>query len=502
MDGTTQNKKLRYIIVGAGMAGLLAAIRLKQRGDDDFVVYEKGDAVGGTWRENTYPGLTCDVPAHSYVYSFAHNPDWSAYFAPGPEIREYFDSVARQFEVTDAIRFNCEVASCEWLGDRWRVRLQDGTEDWGNVLIAATGVLHHPRYPDIVGLDSFEGEVFHSARWDHSASLDGKRIGVIGNGSTGVQIVSALADRAARLVQFQRSPQWIMPCIDKRYSDEERRAFRDNPELIEEVRNGPEAQARRARFTNAIVDVDSPELAEIQEIVERNLEDSVRDPVLREKLRPDYRVACKRLVFSHNYYEAVQKPSVVLETGPIERVEAGGVRLRDGMLHELDVLVLATGFHADQFVRPIEVLGRGGCDLETLWAERPRAYYAVTVPDFPNLLLLNGPTGPVGNFSLIDIAERQWDYFDQLIEPVRSGQCAGVAPTMAALERYEAARSEAAKNTVFASGCTSWYLDKSGQAQAWPWSWARFVEVMERPDMTDYELIGVDEAAAAGTALP
>ncbi|MCB2077307.1 MAG: NAD(P)/FAD-dependent oxidoreductase [Novosphingobium sp.] len=475
------------------MAGLLAAIRLKQRGDSDFVVYEKGDSVGGTWRENTYPGLTCDVPAHSYVYSFAYNPDWSAYFAPGAEIRQYFQSVAESFDVIDSIRFNCEVESCEWSGERWVIHLKGGATDWGHVLVGATGVLHHPRYPDIPGLEDFTGACFHSARWDHNVALDGKRIGVIGNGSTGVQIVSALADSAKRLVHFQRTPQWIMPASDKVYSDEERRAFREDPNLIEQVRNGPEAQARRARFTSAIVDIDSPELAEIQAIVEKNLEQSVRDPALREKLRPDYRVACKRLVFSHNYYDAVQKPSVELETRAIAQVEASGVRMDDGTLCELDVLVLATGFRADRFIRPVTVAGLDGSDLDSLWKRHPRAYYAVTVPGFPNMVLLNGPTGPVGNFSLIDIAELQWDYFDGLLRPVREGRCAGIAPTVQALERYEAARSEAAKNTVFASGCASWYLDANGDPQVWPWSWAHFVDVMREPQFADYVLI---EAAA------
>jgi cation diffusion facilitator CzcD-associated flavoprotein CzcO len=259
--------------------------------------------------------------------------------------------------------------------------------------------------------------------------------------------------------------------------------------MIDEVRNGPEAVARRARFTSAIIDVDSPALVEIQQIVERNLEDSIADPVLREKLRPDYRVACKRLVYSSSYYRAMQLPSVTLETGAIDRVEPGGVRMKDGTFYDIDVLVLATGFKVDQFVRPMSMTGEAGTDIESLWAERPRAYYAVTVPHFPNLFLLNGPTGPVGNFSLIDIAEKQWAYCEQLMELVREGHCVGVAPTMAALEDYEARRNEAAKRTVFASGCQSWYLDASGVPQVWPWSYAYFLEAMSAPKLADYELI-------------
>ncbi len=392
------------------------------------------------------------------------------------------------------------MADCRWLDGKWRIQLKDGRTDIADVVIAATGVLHHPSIPDFPGLQDFAGPWFHSARWDDKVDLAGKRVGVIGNGSTGVQIVSALADTVGKLIHFQRSPQWIMPASEQRYTDEDRQRFRTDPAAIEEVANGPESQARRARFTAAIVDVDSPELAEIQEIVERNLETSVADPVLREKLRPDYRAACKRLVFSSEYYRAVQKPAVEVERRGISRIEPGGIRMADGTFHPLDVLVLATGFKVDQFVRPMTIEGEGGQSLDDLWAEHPRAYYAVTVPGFPNFFLLNGPTGPVGNFTLIDIAEKQWAYIDQLIDLLRSGRADAVAPTMAALETYEAARTEAAKRTVFASGCNSWYLDKQGVPQVWPWSYAHFEQVMTAPKLDDYTLTSADEALAASGA--
>ncbi len=481
---------LRYVIIGAGMAGLLAGIKLKARGETDFVIYEKGDRVGGTWRENRYPGLACDTPAHSYTYSFAPNPDWGAYYAPGPEIQRYFGAMSDRYALGDHIVFNTEIASCRYIDGRWRIDTTDGCKDIADVVVAATGVLHHPNIPEIPGLADFKGRWLHSARWPEGLSVEGLRIGVIGNGSTGVQIVSALARKVERLVHFQRSPQWIMPCPDIQYTSEEKRAFRDDPARIEEVRNGPEAAARRARFTSAIIDIDSPELAEIQKIVEDNLENSVRDPALREKLRPNYRAACKRLIFAAHYYKAAQAPNVYVEASGIEQVEAGGVRAEDGTLHPLDVIVLATGFRVDQFVRPMVVTGHNGADLEALWRIHPRAYYAVTIPEFPNFFLLNGPTGPVGNFSLIDIAEKQWSYIEQLIEEVRVRRSVGVAPTLRALETYEAQRTEAAKRTVFASGCKSWYLDAEGAPQVWPWSYAHFVEAMSKPQVEDYEFFG------------
>jgi cation diffusion facilitator CzcD-associated flavoprotein CzcO len=485
----SEGSGLRFLIIGAGMAGLLAGIRLKQRGDDDFVIYEKGEKVGGTWRENHYPGLSCDTPAHEYTYSFAPNPEWSAHYAPGPEIQRYFEAVTDRYGIRDSIRFRTEIASCRYEDGRWRVRTTDGHEDVADVVVAATGVLHHPNIPDIPGLETFDGPWFHSARWVDSVRLDGRRLGVIGAGSTGVQIVSALADRVERLVHIQRSAQWIMPCIDRRYTDAEKQAFRDDPAAIEAVRHSADMQARRDRFTRAVLDVDSPQLAEIHALVEKNLEESVRDPVLRETLRPKYRAACKRLIFAAHYYDAVQKPNVAVSVGAIERIEPNGVRMADGVFHKLDVLALATGFKADQFVRPMKITGRGGVDLDAVWAVRPKAHYAMSVPDFPNFFLLNGPSGPVGNFSLIDIAERQWGYIDQLLDLVRQGRCRGVAPRPEALADYEVRRAEAAKRTVFASGCKSWYLDAEGVPQTWPWSYERFAELMAKPQLEEYELV-------------
>ena len=484
----TGHRRLRFAIIGAGMAGLLAGIRLDQKGDADFTIYEKGDTVGGTWRENRYPGLTCDVPAHAYTYSFAPNPEWTQFFSPGPEIQHYFERIADDYRLRDRIRFNSEVTDCRYVDGHWHIETSDGCKDIVDVVIAATGVLHHPNIPAIPGLQNFGGDSFHSARWDDSVALDDRRIGVIGNGSTGVQIVSALSTRASTLVHFQRSPQWIMPVQNFIYSETDRHAFRSDVSRIDAIRFGDEYWAGIRRFNKAIIEVDSPEMAEIEGIVLRNLEDNVQDPVLREKLRPDYRAACKRLIYSPDYYEAVQRPGVIVETGAIERVEVTGVRMKDGTLHELDVLVLATGFKTDRFVRPIKVIGRGGSNLDDAWALRPTAYYAITVPDFPNLFLLNGPTAPVGNFSLIDIAERQWDYIDQLLDLLRDGTCSAIAAKPEAMADYEERRIAAAKRTIFGSGCTSWYLDAQGVPQTWPWSYDHFAQSMAAPRMEDFEL--------------
>ena len=478
----------RYVIIGAGMAGLLAGIKLLERGERDFVILEKTGALGGTWRDNRYPGLTCDVPAHAYTYSFAPNPDWSSYYVGGPEIRRYFEKVADQYGVTPFIRYHSEVTNCVFdeAAARWTVSIADGSEEQADFVIAASGVLHHPKIPDIPGLSSFKGHAFHSARWDDTAPLDGSRIGIVGCGSTGIQILTALTGRAKQIVALQRSPQWVMPVPQFDYSDAEREAFRNDPKLIDEIRYNKDYWDAIIRFTDGITNIDGPEMAEIEELCRQNLENSVKDPVLREKLRPNYRAACKRLIYSWCYYDHVQKPNVYVETGSIDRVEPEGVRMKDGTFHPLDVLVLATGFHADRFIRPASVIGRNGKTLDEAWAVRPTAYYAMALPDFPNFFLLNGPTGPVGNFSLIDIAEAQWTYVAQLIDRVKEGNARAVEPTKDAMADYEERRIAAAKRTIFGSGCTSWYLDDTGVPASWPWSYQAFVDAMAKPNYEDF----------------
>lgn len=481
-------QKLRIVVIGAGMAGILAGIRLRQAADRfDFVIYEKASRIGGTWRENTYPGLTCDVPSHAYTYSFEPNPDWSRHLSPGAEIQEYFERTTDKYGVRDYIRFNEEVVRCEFSNGRWELEMKSGLRDRADFVIAATGVLHHPNYPNIPGLDSFAGVQFHSSRWDHSVPLDGKRIGIIGNGSTGVQIVSDLVERA-KVKHFQRTPQWIMPVENGYFTEEEKAAFRNDPELLRHIQNEPTYLANVRRFTDAIVNTDSPEMAQIEAVVLDNLEQSVRDPELREKLRPSYRAACKRLIYSPDYYRAIQHPNAELVTDGIECIEPGGVRTRDGKLHELDILVLATGFKADQFMRPMGIVGRGGVKLNDVWEKRPTAYLAVSIPEFPNLFMLNGPTGPVGNFSLIDIAERQWDYIAQLIGLVEKGECREVSVTQSAMDEYEVRRIEAAKKTIFGSGCNSWYLDSEGVPASWPWNYQAFADAMAKPELAAFDL--------------
>lgn len=481
-------RPLRFIIIGAGVSGVLAAIKLKEAGFTDIAVFEKAQRLGGTWRDNRYPGVACDIPSHLYCYSFAPNADWSHRYAPGAEILGYLEDVARRFDVLRHIRFGQEISRCEFTNNAWHVETTGGSTYDADVIIAATGVTHHPSIPRLAGLESFLGSRVHSAQWPADLDIAGKRIGIVGTGSSAVQLVSASVKQAAQVVVFQRTPQWIMPQENPPYSEEEKASFRGDPVTMSLMRSGMQRKFVE-NFSDAVTDIDSPRLREIETLCRDYLEKEVSDPTLREQLRPNYRAACKRLVVSPDFYRAIQRPNAKLVVANIEGVEPRGVRTRDGEMHELDVLVLATGFRTDRFIRPAQVIGRAGCKLDDMWSPRPSAYLCVAVPEFPNFFLLNGPNGPVGNFPLIEVAEIQMRYVLQLIEPLRRGEYAAISPTLASTRAFEAARIEQAKRTVWASGCRSWYLDESGVPAAWPWSIAKFRELMNSPAWDDFERV-------------
>ena len=486
--------KYDVIVIGCGMSGILAAIKLKNSGKK-FIIIEKAETLGGTWRDNTYPGLTCDVPSHAYTYSFEPNPEWSRVLPPGAEIQQYFQMVYDKYGVGDYVQFNTEITDAQWQGDAWQLADQHGKRYEGRVVVAATGVLHHPNYPQIPGLQDFEGDVIHSARWDHSVPLEGKKIAVVGTGSTGVQIVSALAERS-KVRHFQRTAQWIFPVENPAFSEEQRAEFRSNRELLVYLQREPTYMANVERFTQGVLDPDSEQIQEIQKLCQENLDNSVADPALRKKLQPHYRAGCKRLIYSPDYYKAIQQPHSELVTEGIEKVEKNGIRTSDGVLHEVDIVVLATGFKADRYVRPMHVAGLQGKTLEQAWSNVPTAYKSISVPDFPNFYFMNGPTSPVGNFSLIDTSEMQWGYIWQLIDRVGSNGVVALSAKPEALAHYDQDRLQAAKGSVFGSGCNSWYLDKNGVPNTWPWSQSRFREEMSQPVWQDYTHHQTESVAA------
>ena len=469
------------MVIGAGIAGILTTIRLRERGLTDVTVLEKADSLGGTWRDNVYPGVACDVPAHFYSFSFAPNPGWTHRFATGAQLWEYFAGVADEYGVTPHVRFGVEATDATWYGDHWTVTTDSGDRLDAEIVISCTGRLHHPKQPDIPGIADFSGTVVHSARWDPSIDLDGARLGVIGTGSSATQITAATASRVAHLDLFQRTAQWIFPMENApipwwrrlllRIPAYGRHYYRRLEEEINEIGRAATGDPRAA-----------------QERKQTCLDalNSVRDPELRAKLTPAYEVGCKRLVISGTFYDEVQRDTVEVVTADIERVEPQGVRTADGELHPLDVLVLATGFHADAYVRPMTVTGEDGIGLDEVWADVPMNYKSVALPHMPNFFLVNGPFSPGGSASVLSIIETHVAYVMQLVD---RAVAAGVAlePDPARSAELLAAIREKASNTVWGTGgCTSWYLDRNGVPLVNPILLDDLRADMARPDFADF----------------
>lgn len=484
---TQIKRKPRVVIAGAGMSGMLMGIQLKRAGIEDFTIYEKAQDVGGTWRENNYPGLSCDVPSHYYSYPFELNPEWRQWFAKGPEIQQYMRLVADKYGLRSHIKFGQELADGQHDGQRWYIKTSDGGSDSADILITACGVLHHPRYPDIPGVDDFAGPSFHSSRWPDNLELAGKRIGLIGTGSTGVQIITELGKQGCNLSVFQRTPQWIFPLPNRRYLGLERWLLRHLPYLNKIVHRAHEFMFEQF-FARAVVH-NGWQRRVVNRIVKWNL-NRVEDPELKRKLTPSDQPMCKRMVMSGSFYKQAQKDNVTIVDTRIEKIMPEGILTTDGKLHKLDVLVLATGFKAHDFMRPMELRTQDGQTLSALWGERVRAYRSIALPGFSNFFMLQGPKSPVGNFSLISIAETQTDYIMDCIRLWQQGRFDAMAPLASVTEKLDEELANSMGDTVWITGCNSWYLDENGVPDTWPSTPARFREYLSSPKLEEFELIG------------
>ena len=483
----------KVVVIGAGVSGILAGIKLRERGWRDFVILEKAETLGGTWRDNVYPGVACDVPAHVYVYSFAPNPAWKTRYAKGPDIWRYYHDVARRHGVLDHIDYGKDVAHARFDGARWTVTTADGSSYEADVVIGAPGRLRDPKLPEIPGMESFAGPSFHTARWDTSVSVKGKRVCLIGAGSSGVQILSAIAGEVAHITQFQRTPQWVMPVMDERISWWDRLKFRLFPQTVRDT------YRRMLDFSNergALAFESKEARAERDQMCVDGLQ-RIRDPELRAKLTPDYDVGCKRLVMSETWFEEVQRPNVSIVTEAIERIEPEGVRTADGTLHECDILVYATGFDAHAYIRPMKLTGEKGVTLDELWADLPLTYRSVSIPHMPNFFMLNGPSSPGGSASIVGIVETQWAYIAQLLDRI-AGEGVTIAPREDRAREWLATVRERAGNSVWATGgCQSWYLDKTGTPAYDAVSLPQLQESLATPVMEDFEVRPIAEKTTA-----
>lgn len=486
----------RIAIIGAGFSGIGALIKLRERGYTDLTCFEKADRIGGTWRDNRYPGLSCDVPSHWYSYSFERNPNWSHRFSYGPEIWAYMNGVADKYDVKRHIRLNTAVSDLTYLGPQWRLTTDGGETELYDIVIAATGVLVNPAYPDIRGLESFAGETWHSARWRDDVSLKGKRVGIVGTGSTACQIVGAVAGDVGHLDVFQRTPHWVAPLPQRRYTRAWKWALRHTPGLQSVIRRLYRWYTEETFGKATMGDARQQRL--VQRQCERHLARQIPDPTLRAKLTPDYKATCKRLIICSDFYPALMRDNVDLVTEGIEEVVPEGIKTRDGAVRNLDILVLATGFRAADFILPTTVTGENGVDLGAFWRGSPRAHRALTFPGFPNLFMLEGPTGVFGNTSIIDVSEHQIAYVGACLDKMREDKAAVFAPKQEAYDSYNAYLSEGIPQTTWATGgCDSWYLDASGVANIYPYPPKQYRNDMLNPDFAEYRLEAVAETATA-----
>ncbi len=460
-------RQTRVAIVGAGFSGLGMAIRLKQAAIDDFVVLERGEDVGGTWRDNTYPGAACDVPSHLYSFSFAPNPHWSRTYSPQREIRDYLRRTADRCGVRPHIRFGHEVRDASWDegAQQWRITTAQGRFA-ARMLIFGNGPLAEPSVPAIPGLDRFAGTLFHSARWDHGHDLTGQRVAVIGTGASAIQFVPHIQPRAGHLTLFQRTPPWIVPRLDRPISGRRRTLFRAAP------------IAQRARRTaiywqreiGALGLVYRPPMMQAAERIARaHLEAQVADPALRAKLTPSYTMGCKRILLSDDFYPALTQPNVEVVTDHIREVRARSVVTDDGVERPIDTIILATGFHVTDNPIYQRVHGRDGRALTDAWHDGPRAYLGAAVAGFPNLFIMIGPNTGLGHTSMVFMIESQLAYILDCLRVMDRRGLGAVDVRLDAQDAYNDELQRRMRRTVWASGCASWYLAANGRnTTLWP----------------------------------
>jgi cation diffusion facilitator CzcD-associated flavoprotein CzcO len=472
-------------VVGAGFAGVAAVVMLKRAGYDDVTVFERGERIGGVWHHNTYPGAACDVPSHQYEFSFAPNPRWSRRYAPQAEIQAYVEDVARREGVVDRIRTGTEVTGASWDAQRsrWTLETAAGPHE-ADVLITACGQLAVPSVPPIPGLDSFDGPAFHSARWDHSVDVAQKRVAVVGSGCSAIQIVPAIQPKVAHVDVYQRSPGWTIPKMDFAYSERTKRLFERFPAL--------QRADRAAVF--AFMELGAAGMTKQQwllgpfrAVARRQITKAIKDPELRAKVTPKDEIGCKRIMLTDEWYPTLVKPNVDLVTDRIAEVTPAGIRTQDGTERPYDVLVLATGFEAHAFVAPMHVVGEEGKSLAEVWGGVPKAYLGTSVAGFPNMFLLYGPNTNGGTGSVIYTIEAGVDHVIAALRELDRRDAQRIEVRRRAAEEFDRELRAALRNTVWHSGCTSWYVDEHGNDPSqWPWLWSQYRRRTERLDPDAY----------------
>ncbi len=486
-DPSEPKRPPTFAILGAGLSGMCMAIRLRQAGIDTFTIYEKAGDVGGTWRENAYPGVACDVPSHLYSFSFEPNPNWSQRYSPGDEIWEYTKHCARKYDLYRSIQFGKKVVDIAHDGKQWRVDFEDGASIKADYVISGLGGLHVPNMPVIEGSELFNGPVFHTAEWRGDVDLTGKRVAVIGSAASAVQVVPQIVDKVAHLDLYQRTPNWIIARRSYAYPEWLKKTFAKVP-LLARAYRGFYFTLAEWRF-GAFKKDDSRTKRAVSGMFTRHMEAQVKDPALRARLTPDYPIGCKRILISDDYLPAVQRENVDLVTDPITAITAAGVSTKDGKHRDVDVIIMATGFKPFDILASIDVAGPSGETLRDHWRDGVTAHRSLSIAGFPNFFMLLGPNSGLGHNSVILMIEAQVNYIIKLISEAMAAGETMIAPKPAAAKAYDARIQADLQDRVWAAHCGAWYVDEHGRNYTlYPHDVRTYLKEMAAPDMSEYDL--------------
>lgn len=481
-------------VIGAGFAGLCMAIQLKKAGIESFVVLEKAGDIGGTWRDNVYPGCACDVPSHLYSYSFEPNPDWSRMFAPQQEIWDYLKRCADKYGLRPHLRFNAEIASAQFDNRRqgWNLTTTDGQHLQARVLVSGVGALSIPAYPPVPGIEKFKGKTFHSARWDHDYDVSDQRIAVIGTGASAIQFVPAIAPAVRQLDLYQRTPPWVISKPDRRITAVEKALFKYLPATQKLFRGGI-YWWMESRVLGLAVDPRAMKLAELY--AKLYIRRCIKDPELRRKVTPDYTLGCKRILMSDEYYPALTRDNVEVVTDGIREVRARSVVTQDGVERPADAIIFGTGFQVSDPIGPMKIVGADGQEVRESWKDTGmEAYLGVSVSGFPNLFLLLGPNTGLGHTSIIFMIESQVNYVMQAVKTVLRRPRTSVDVKSDVQARFNRKLQQRLDQAVWsAGGCKSWYLDEFGKNRTlWPSFTFEYWMRTRRFEAGKYRQLGAD----------
>ena len=489
-------EKLEVAIVGAGLGGLCAAIKLLEAGTDNFLVFDRNEKVGGVWHENKYPGCCCDTPVALYEFSFAPGMNWSHLFPRAAQVQTYAQDIADSFQITSHLRLGDGVKSAIWdeANHSWHLTTESGKKFEANAIIAAMGQLNRPAFPEIEGRDTFSGPVMHSARWDSSVSLKDKRVGVIGSAASAVQLIPEVAKVASQLTVFQRTPNWVIPRFDREVTIEDKALAMSEPAFAMDVakRNRQLLYDNADHFFWKAFEWTPEGRTAFTKQASNHLEAQIPDAVLRAQLTPDYPIGCKRILITDDFYPTLMKDNVSLETNGIAKITSTGVETTDGAQHECDVLIFATGFETTGWRWSMEVTGQGGQQLNALWEEAPEAYLGITAFGFPNLFVLYGPNTNLGHNTITFMLEQQVAYTMKALASLKEAGVKALMPSKAAQDRFNKQIQADLSKTVWADpDCASWYKDAQGRiTQNWSSHTRDYAEATSKVDLADYELIG------------